>query len=195
MNKLIAIVFVVLHLFCTSNVFAQEIVTGFDQNDLAILNEELRRLRKDVGTNTTSLETALPAGCIVMWSGAIADIPSGYALCDGENGTPDLTDRFIIHADADSGGTNDVGDTGGSHTVTISEAQLPAHVHTINHGHSLSHAIYAPSGATGGNSLAGFRETTQITVNDYNGNSGSVGSGDSVTITPKYYALAFIQKL
>ena len=48
----------------------------------------------------------VPQGAIVMWSGAITSIPTGWSLCDGTNGTPDLTDRFIVGA----GNTYAVGD-------------------------------------------------------------------------------------
>ncbi len=71
----------------------------------------------------------VPPGGIIMWSGLIAAIPAGWALCDGDNGTPNLTDRFVLHADADSGGTINVGDTGGSNT--IANANLPTHTHAI----------------------------------------------------------------
>ena len=37
-----------------------------------------------------------PQGGIIMWSGTIASIPAGWVLCDGANGTPDLTDKFIV---------------------------------------------------------------------------------------------------
>ena len=40
----------------------------------------------------------VPIGGIIMWSGSIASIPSGYKLCDGNDGTPDLRDRFIVGA-------------------------------------------------------------------------------------------------
>ena len=33
----------------------------------------------------------LPVGFIGMWSGPIANIPQNWALCDGNNNTPDLT--------------------------------------------------------------------------------------------------------
>lgn len=56
----------------------------------------------------------LPAGMIVMWSGLLSTIPSGWWLCDGTNGTPDLRDRFILGAHA---GDNP-GATGGSNTHT-----------------------------------------------------------------------------
>ena len=40
----------------------------------------------------------VPTGCILMWSGAIASIPTGYVLCNGSNGTPDLRDKFVVGA-------------------------------------------------------------------------------------------------
>jgi hypothetical protein len=46
----------------------------------------------------------LPKGIIALWSGTIATIPAGWALCNGLNGTPDLRNRFVVGANADSGG-------------------------------------------------------------------------------------------
>jgi len=82
--------------------------------------------------------TAFPPGGIILWSGLLTAIPTGWNLCDGTNGTPDLRDRFIVGAHA---GDNP-GATGGSnththndHTVTqptISGSTAPgtAHTHT-----------------------------------------------------------------
>jgi microcystin-dependent protein len=78
------------------------------------------------------LRIAMPAGGIIMWSGSVASIPTGWLLCDGTSGTPDLTGRFVVHADADSGGTYDVGDTGGADSVTLAEANLPSHTHSFS---------------------------------------------------------------
>jgi|TARA_R110002126_G_scaffold188974_1_gene337303 hypothetical protein len=58
---------------------------------------------------TTPSVSAVPAGGIIMWSGSIGSIPSGYYLCDGTNGTPDLRDRFVVGA----GSSYAVGNTGG----------------------------------------------------------------------------------
>jgi hypothetical protein len=58
---------------------------------------------------TTPSVSAVPAGGIIMWSGSIASIPSGYVLCDGTNGTPNLKDSFVVG----SGATYAVGNTGG----------------------------------------------------------------------------------
>lgn len=120
----------------------------------------------------------VPAGTIVLWSGAVSAIPTGWVICDGNNSTPNLTDRFVIHADADSGGTNDVGDTGGSHSVTLTEDQIPAHTHTYD-------ALSGGSGVgNGGNS----------NVNADGDTTGSTGGGNSHENRPKFYALAYIMK-
>lgn len=70
-------------------------------------------------------DDGIPRGAIIMWSGGIDDIPTGWALCDGTNGTPDLRDRFIVGA----GGEYAVGDTGGAKEVSLTTAQLPSHSH------------------------------------------------------------------
>jgi microcystin-dependent protein len=70
----------------------------------------------------------IPKGLISMWSGSIAGIPSGWALCDGTNGTPDLRDRFIVGA----GSNYSVGVTGGEATHTLNIAEMPSHGHTAS---------------------------------------------------------------
>ena len=84
-----------------------------------------------------ALEFSLPVGLIMMWSGSVASIPAGWALCDGQNGTPDLTDRFVIGA----GGDLAPGATGGSstHTHTATAADAGSHQHSVTvNGHSLT---------------------------------------------------------
>jgi len=73
----------------------------------------------------------LEPGMIVIWADSIAAIPSGFALCDGNNGTPDLTDRFPIGA----GSSYDPNDKGGT----------PFHSHTFTtDGHTHDDAMGAP---------------------------------------------------
>jgi hypothetical protein len=51
------------------------------------------------GIVTTNAATAaIPSGTIIIWSGAVNAIPSGYYLCNGSNGTPDLRDKFVVGA-------------------------------------------------------------------------------------------------
>lgn len=63
---------------------------------------------------------SLPTGIIVMWSGLLSNIPSGWNLCDGANGTPDLRDRFIKGA----GAAEEPGGTGGAATHTHAAGTL-----------------------------------------------------------------------
>lgn len=85
-----------------------------------------------IGPSKTDLTASLPSGIIAMWSGVASAIPSGWYLCDGNNGTPDLRNRFIVGA----GSTYQPGNTGGSDSVTLTTEQMPSHTH----GHSLSAA-------------------------------------------------------
>jgi microcystin-dependent protein len=83
-------------------------------------------------TGTAWSSAALPpsfvTGMILLWSGSIASVPSGWALCDGTNGTPNLRDRFVIGA----GSTYAVNATGGSATATLATTNLPSHTHSIS---------------------------------------------------------------
>jgi hypothetical protein len=110
----------------------------------------------------------VPCGVIVMWSGSSSSIPSGWYLCDGNNGTPDLTDRFIVGA----GGDYSPGDTGGSNKVTLEESQcaLPRHRHFVDQ----------VSGTTGG-SRARIDTQPNLTSNGdtlKRGNGGTVVQND-----------------
>lgn len=77
----------------------------------------------------------IPAGVIVLWSGAENLIGSsepggtgsGWVLCDGQNNTPDLRNRFIVGAG--TGSIYSVNATGGANEVTLTESQLAQHDH------------------------------------------------------------------
>lgn len=143
--------------------------------------------------------TGIPSGAIVMWSGAVSAIPSGWVICDGTNGTPDLTGRFVIHADADSGGTYDVGDTGGAATVTLTESQIPGHTHTFS-GTTGAETIGEVTGSQNvstapveGSAAAGAANN-QSHTHSFSGTTASTGGGTSHENLPPYYALAYIMK-
>ena len=86
-----------------------------------------------------STDVPIPAGLIAVWAGLLADIPSGWVLCDGTLGTPDLRARFVKGAAAG----NNPGATGGAATHT--HAGHAAHVFTQPSGHS-DHVFTQPSG-------------------------------------------------
>jgi hypothetical protein len=182
------------------------------------------------GTNTTQLATTayvlangVPSGAIMMWSGTIATIPSGWYLCDGTNGTPNLTNKFIIGADADSGGAAKTSITGSAtQTGGSKDAIVVSHNHTADsagaHQHYLTHnTLVAASGqaivdVTSGNYIAA--RTTGNTDYAYvfraTGNAPNIGlsssagshshtinstgsSGTNANLSP-YFALAYIMK-
>ena len=72
---------------------------------------------------------AFTKGMILMWSGRLSEIPSGWALCDGQNGRPNLLGRFVMGVR--SGSTNP-GATGGSNSLTLAQSQIPPHNHGIH---------------------------------------------------------------
>jgi microcystin-dependent protein len=117
-------------------------------------------------SNFSAINTAtpVPPGVIVMWSGAT--IPSGWAVCDGTNNTPDLRGRFIVGS-----GTRDkkilnqsgtvvnsgtlsfnIGDTAGVDEIFLSTSQLPSHTHTatVANGGAHVHEIYFGGWNSGG---------------------------------------------
>ena len=103
-----------------------------------------------------------------MWKGAIVDIPSGFVLCDGNNGTPDLRDKFIVGA----GSTYAVDASGGS----------------VNHSHSFTGDGHTHDLVAGADIGGGF---------DYNDSVSSepgTGTTDTEDNLPPYHALAYIMK-
>lgn len=120
----------------------------------------------------------VPSGGIIVWPGSIATIPSGYVICDGNNLTPNFTDKFVAHADADAAGTKNVGDTGGENTHVLSEAELFPHTHTCAEAH-ISTSVRTEAAAT---------KTAGAST------SGSTGSGTAHENRPPYAAYAFVMK-
>ena len=125
----------------------------------------------------------MPYGTIIMWNGEKEKIPTGWSLCDGNNGTPDLRNRFIVGA----GSAYNKGATGGADTVTLSINQIPSHRHrteTKEWGRSWQGENGAPNTA--------YFETYDNNINgkytDY------VGGGQAHENRPPYYALYYIMR-
>jgi hypothetical protein len=149
-----------------------------------------------ITTIPTSSPT-LPTGVILIWSGSVGSIPSGYVLCNGSNGTPDLRNSFVLGA----GNSYTVGQTGGS-----ADAIVVSHTHTATvtdpaHGHGLS--VYEGSGIGGlqpfaagliGSSVNGTSTTTGTNFTGITVNNTSTGTSGTSANLPPYYALAYIMK-
>ena len=115
---------------------------------------------------------------IILWYGNTGNIPTGFVLCDGNNSTPDLRDRFVVGA----GSAYSPGDTGGANSVTLTVNQIPAHTHTYIDQYVAINNGYRPWPAS--NNDCGAR----------NVDSGSTGGGQSHENRPPYYALCYIMK-
>jgi hypothetical protein len=147
----------------------------------------------------TAVGTTIPTGMISLWYGAIGSVPSGWYLCDGANGTPDLRDRFVVGA----GSTYSVAATGGatdaivvSHTHTATSTSTvtdPGHSHTADQPSAGSTAanggIYY---GQGGNRATGT-SVTSITVATATTNASAGVSGTNANLPP-YYALCYVMK-
>jgi microcystin-dependent protein len=108
-------------------------------------------------------------GMILLWSGAIVDIPNGWHLCDGTEDTPDLRNRFVIGA----GDTYNLGDTGGAAN----------HFHTFT-GDSHYHTLEAGNDVAAGGDYTEETSSTAVT-----------GTTNESSSLPPYYALAYIMRL
>jgi len=155
----------------------------------------------------TSGGALVPVGAILMWSGPADKIPEGWVLCDGQNGTPNLVDRFIRGAAAAGGepqvGTSD-GDPKHSHTVFPSIEVLPggAHSHEVPNAWQKYRfqGQLAYSGSKGWNVYSwteGYKESWISSTKDAEPHSHSVTA--KVTMSqeanlPPWYALCFIMK-
>lgn len=146
---------------------------------------------------------AFATGMIMMWSGLVANIPTGWAICDGGNGTPDLRDRFIMGA----GGSYATGSTGGS-----ADAVVVSHTHNITghtnargaHTHEViltgvggvppvspaGGALHVGSGKGGVRTNSAGEHTHSVT-----GTAAATGVSGVGKNLPPFYALAFIMKL
>ena len=127
---------------------------------------------------SVSSGSSVPAGSIIPWYGNLANIPDGFALCDGKNGTPDLRGRFLVGA----GDAYKLGDIGGEnkHQLTIDE--MPKHHHSVldvNDYHGSSNI-----GFDGGNNSYRHWIPTSDTGGDLPHEN-----------RPPYYALYYIMKL
>jgi hypothetical protein len=140
----------------------------------------------------------IPVGGIIMWSGSVASIPSGWALCNGSNGTPNLQDKFVVgagvgYAVSATGGSANATLVSHSHTAT-STPNDPGHDHTYD-----SYNVTGPPGLRLGPSNTVLADTTKTTSNKTTGITvattiSTEGSSATNANLPPYYALAFIMR-
>lgn len=145
-------------------------------------------------------EIPYPVGTIIFWHGNSSKIPPGWEVCDGNNGTPNLLDRFIKSVPDSS---TDPGTTGGENSKTLTTSQLPSHNHTASadtidgHRHGVprgrnsdssnsSNMSHGP-GTNRGNTTSGGAHSHTITTS-------STGNDDAIDNRPAFCELIPIQK-
>ncbi len=158
---------------------------------------------------TITFPASFTTGMIILWSGSVASIPSGWALCNGASGTPNLRNKFILGAYSDTVSAAYPNcpphATGG-----YEDATLPSHTHagTTNGGGSHNHTIphnLVQIVSSGGNIDRDNETQTKKTISGQSTGSAANhthsfttnSSGTSATDKniPPFYALAYIMKL
>ena len=136
--------------------------------------------------------SSLPAGSIIPWYGNLADIPDGFALCNGSNGTPDLRDKFITGA----GSTYALGDTGGEKEVRLQIDQLPKHSFVSGYiAVGTSMARFPNWGSTGEYKFCAEGADAGSTLYFKNSSTMTIGNDKPHENRPPYFALYYLMKL
>lgn len=184
------------------------IYSKFNVFKQACYNYDYQLPIEDNSTNlvpTEWIHKLLPKGSIIMFNGE--EIPEGWHICDGTEGTPNLIGKFIK---ADSA----AGNTGGKNTVTLTIDNLPPHRHSLetttaytstDGQHSHNYTDTGPVlGAEGEQNVQGgesYQAATTLggqhshTIDLSDITLTSVGSGESINIEPSYYTLIYIMKI
>lgn len=142
------------------------------------LLKSFQLIRQEIKSGTPSgggSGGGVPVGTIVIWSGTTSNIPSGWALCNGQNGTPDLRGRFVFGG----GGTHAVRSTGGEENHTLTIGEMPSHSHEVMVGFEIEGASF--------NVLSPDSGQTR-TSKTY-----STGGSKPHNNMPPYYTLCYIQ--
>lgn len=148
---------------------------------------------------SATIPDAFSTGMIIMWNGTPSNIPTGWALCNGANGTPNLTDKFIVGA----GNTYGYGATGGT-----KDATLVSHNHTgsTSGAGSHSHTYYKAGGSVTAGAGSGMMPPSALGNNTSTSTSSIGNHTHSVSIStkgssatnknlPPYFALCYIMRL
>jgi len=177
-----------------THAFASTIVDGGDTTIIGPDEWNAAHVGECAGT--------VPVGAIIIWSGTIATIPGGYALCDGtaNNPGPDLRDVFIIGAKQDDAGVPKTNVTGGltstggaaSHDHDATNAAVSAHTLSTNvaiDAHSLTTDVAVSAHTLSTNvALSAHSLTTDVAIANHSlttsqGRTSTASSRAFVTTT------------
>lgn len=177
------------------------------RNSEFLVDDDQIPLRAVAGIESLIDDRAIPGGLIAMWAGSAETIPAGWAICDGTQGTPNLTDRFIIGA----GTALAVGATGGtathSHPITVAAAGAHTHQCAFDTQTATANPTFTAAMIGVENEQRQEQVVKSATLTETGHGHGILGatdsdgahlhlaSSESVSVVPPYYALAFIMRL
>ena len=174
-----------------------------------VLVSAVQRLRQVIGV--------VPTQGIINYFGSVGNFDGsglgyvngptdGYALCNGQNGTPDLRGKFIVGYDSNDTDYNALGKTGGEKVHTLTKAEIPNHLHTITHdSHSHQYTLN-----DGGATASASTPTSSKSAAEHSPSPSTAASASGVVIDdgtidgvgggshenrPPYYTLCYIMKL
>lgn len=139
----------------------------------------------------------IPIGMIIAWSGKT--IPYGWALCDGKDGRPNLSNRFILGSGSGNKLTKrDLGKTGGQENVKLNLNQIPKHRHSIDNFNNTYQDASIGSTMFNVGSCWSCGKTTiykvDKTVTGVTKTTSNLGSNKAHNNMSPYYVLAWIIK-
>ena len=158
--------------------------------------------------STEWVNKLIPKGSIIMFNGLSSEIPKGWHICDGTEGTPNLTGKFIK-------ASNTSGETGGKSTIQILEENMPRHTHTFvgnqvttsesgAHTYTIRGKYGKSDNANDRNCLETGSETDLITTSQSGAHTHTIdmsatqlsyqGGGKPIEFEPLYYSLIYIMK-
>ena len=159
--------------------------------------------------STEWVNKLIPKGSIIMFNGLSSEIPKGWHICDGTEGTPNLTGKFIKASDTS-------GETGGKSTIQILEENMPKHTHTFvrnqvttsesgAHTHTIRGKYGKYDNANNIECLETGLETDLITTSQSGAHTHTIdmsttqlsyqGEGKPIEFEPLYYSLIYIMKM
>lgn len=154
--------------------------------------------------STEWVNKLIPKGSIIMFNGLSSEIPKGWHICDGTEGTPNLTGKFIK-------ASNTSGETGGKSTIQILEENMPRHTHTFvgnqvttSESGAHTHTIRGKYGKSDNANDRNCLETDLITTSQSGAHTHTIdmsatqlsyqGEGKPIEFEPLYYSLIYIMK-
>lgn len=138
----------------------------------------------------------LPIGSIILWAETV--IPTGWALCNGSNGTPDLRGRFVRGASVD-GDLRGIGGSDSHVHANVNTSPGGAHGHTgitvaTNNSDTTKYYGYS-SGTKAYAAVTHNHGNISRTPNDVGDHSHTIANTLESTVLPPNIVLKFIMKI